>query len=148
MTSGAFSVTSITMDLLGIAMGVLNDKFGPRIVMSICGLLLGIGIGALIGPPAANGLISSYGWRVSYIILGSVVLTVIVLSAQLLKGNPSQMGQVADGEKQSVKKGLDSETEELSLEGAFHTRSFWVFFAMIFFGLIPTAALKPAIVDR
>ena len=58
----------------------------------------------VIGPPAANGLISNYGWRVSYLILGIIVLTVIVLSAQLLKGDPSQVGQVADGGKRSVKK--------------------------------------------
>lgn len=188
MTSGAFSLCSITMGLLGIAMGGLNDKFGPRIVMSVCGLLLGtgyllmsrlealwqlylsfglilgigmgggfvplmttvvrwfvlrrgmmtgivtagIGIGALIGPPIANGLISTYGWRLSYTILGIIVLAVIVLSAQLLRRDPSQLGQVAYGENQSNQKGSNPGNGGLSLREAARTRPFWVLFAMIF----------------
>ena len=169
-------------------MGGLNDKFGPRIVMSVCGLLLGIGyllmsqlealwqlylfygiilgtgmgggfvplmttvarwfdqrrgmmtgivtagigIGALVGPPVANGLISTYGWRSSYTILGSIVLVVIVLSAQFLKRDPSQVGQVSPGEKQRGKKGLPMRNGGLSLGEAIHTRPFWVLFAIIF----------------
>jgi MFS family permease len=188
MTSGAFSLCSITMGLLGIAMGGLNDRFGPRMVMSVCGLLLGIGyllmsqlealwqlylsfglilgtgmgggfvplmttvvrwfvlrrgmmtgivtagigIGALIGPPIANGLISTHGWRISYIILGSIVLVVIVLSAQLLRRDPSQLGQLAYGENQSSRKGSNPRNGGLSLGEAIHTRPFWVLFAMIF----------------
>ncbi|NNG08266.1 MAG: MFS transporter, partial [Desulfobacteraceae bacterium] len=171
MTSGAFSLSSISMGLLGIAMGGLNDKFGPRIVMSVCGLLLGIGyllmsqlealwqlylfygiilgtgmgggfvplmttvarwfdqrrgmmtgivtagigIGALVGPPVANGLISTDGWRSSYTILGSIVLVVIVLSAQFLKRDPSQVRQVSPGEEQRGKKGPPMRNGELSL---------------------------------
>lgn len=188
MTSGAFSLCSITMGLLGITMGGLNDRFGPRIVMSVCGLLLGmgyllmsqlealwqlylsfglilgagmgggfvplmttvarwfvlrrgmmtgvvtagIGIGALIGPPAANGLISSYGWRISYIILGSIVLAVVVLSAQLLRRDFSQLGQFTYGENQSGQKGMHTRNEGISLGEAIQTRPFWVLFAMIF----------------
>ncbi len=41
--SGAFSFCSITMGLIGIVMGGLNDRFGPRLVMSLCAILLGIG---------------------------------------------------------------------------------------------------------
>jgi MFS family permease len=188
ITSGAFSLCSITMGLLGIAMGGLNDRFGPRIVMSVCGLLLGIGyllmsqlealwqlylsfglilgagmgggfvplmttvarwfvlrrgmmtgvvaagigIGALIGPPAANGLISTYGWRISYIILGSIVLAVIVLSAQLLRRDPSQLRQFAYGANQNGEKGMHTRNEGISLGEAIHTSPFWVLFAMIF----------------
>ena len=43
MTSGAFSLASIVSGVLAIAMGSLTDKFGPRIVITLCGLLLGIG---------------------------------------------------------------------------------------------------------
>jgi len=188
MTSGAFSLSSISMGVLGIAMGGLNDKFGPRIVMSVCGLLLGIGyllmsqlealwqlylfygiilgtgmgggfvplmttvarwfdqrrgmmtgivtagigIGALMGPPIANGLISTYGWRSSYTILGSIVLVVIVLTAQVLKRDPSQVGQVSASEKQTSQKGLPMRNGGLPLGGAIHTRPFWVLFAIIF----------------
>jgi len=43
VTSGAFSVSLIAHGLIGIVMGGLNDRFGPRGVMTLCGLLSGSG---------------------------------------------------------------------------------------------------------
>jgi len=39
-TAGAFSLSLIIQGLLAIAMGALTDRFGPRLVMTLCGLLL------------------------------------------------------------------------------------------------------------
>ena len=188
MTSGAFSLSSMIMGLLGIVMGGLNDRFGPRIVMSLCGLLVGIsyllmsqvhflwqlylfcgvimgigmgggfvplmttvarwfverrglmtgivvagiGIGAMIGPPVANWLIHRYGWRVSYMVLGSTVLIVIVLSAQLLKRDSSQVAQNLSDGIQSEGMGVEPINEGLSSKAALCTKTFWVFFGMVF----------------
>jgi len=149
ITSGAFSLSMFMEGLVGIVMGGLNDRLGPRMVLTLCGFLLGLGcllisqisaiwqlylfygvimgigmsgawvplsstiarwfvkrrsmmsgivltgtnLGALIAPPVANRLISAYDWRISYIIMGSVVLVVILLGARLLRRDPSQMGQ-------------------------------------------------------
>jgi MFS family permease len=43
LTSGAYSVSSAFSGMLGIVMGVLTDKFGPRLVVMSSGLLLGVG---------------------------------------------------------------------------------------------------------
>jgi MFS family permease len=43
MTSGAYSLSSILHGVLGIAMGGLTDRFGPRIIVTICGIFLGAG---------------------------------------------------------------------------------------------------------
>lgn len=43
MTSGAFSLSMIVYGVLGIAMGGLTDRFSPRLVVTICGILLGLG---------------------------------------------------------------------------------------------------------
>ena len=43
LTSGAFSLAMIISGLLTIVMGALNDKFGPRVVLTLCGSLLGLG---------------------------------------------------------------------------------------------------------
>jgi MFS family permease len=187
MTSGAFSLSSMIMGLLGIVMGGLNDKFGPRIVMSLCGLLVGIsyllmsqvqslwqlylfcgvimgigmggsfaplmttvarwfverrglmtgvvaagiGIGAMLGPPVAHWLIHSYGWRVSYMVLGGIVLVVIVLCAQLLKRDSSQAAQNLSDGIQREGTGVEPINKGLSLKEALRTKSFWVFFGMI-----------------
>ena len=43
ITSGAFSLAMIMVGLLGVFMGGLNDRFGPRIVLSLCGLFFCLG---------------------------------------------------------------------------------------------------------
>ncbi len=43
LTSGAFSLSMIMHGVMGIVMGILNDRLGPRIVLSLCGFLLGLG---------------------------------------------------------------------------------------------------------
>ena len=183
MTSGAFSLASILNGLLTIAAGRLTDKFGPRMVMTVCGLFLGLGfmlmsqmrdifhlylfygifigvgmsgsfipltstvarwflkrrglmtgivtagtgIGALIGPPGASRLISIYGWRMSYLILGSISLLVVVLSAQLIKRDPKQVGQVPYGENQIEEDRWNLRVEGFSLREAAHASKFWIF---------------------
>ena len=43
VTSGAYSLSSIISGMLGIVMGGLTDKFGPRLVVTFSGVFLGIG---------------------------------------------------------------------------------------------------------
>jgi MFS family permease len=43
VTSGAYSLSSILHGVLGIAMGGLVDRFGPRLVVTVCGIFLGAG---------------------------------------------------------------------------------------------------------
>jgi MFS family permease len=43
VTSGAYSLAAFLSGLLAIGMGRLTDRFGPRIVMTFCGFLLGMG---------------------------------------------------------------------------------------------------------
>ena len=43
MTSGSYSMFMFAMGLLCMVTGRLNDRFGPRIVMTACGLFLGLG---------------------------------------------------------------------------------------------------------
>jgi MFS family permease len=43
LTSSAFSISIILQGLAGIVMGGLNDRLGPRVVMTLTGLLSGLG---------------------------------------------------------------------------------------------------------
>jgi len=184
-TSGAFSLSWIVSGLLAIVMGRLTDRFGPRLVMTLCGFFLGlgyllvaqisavwqlylfygviigigmggsfvplmstvarwfvkrrgmmtgivvtgVGVGSLIAPPVASRLISTYDWRSSYIILGSTVLVVVVLAAQLLRRDPTQVRQVPYSENEE--QGFKPETEGFSLKEAVRTKQFWLVSAML-----------------
>ena len=188
MTAGAFSLCSIVQGLLGIAMGGLTDKFGARLVMTLCGLFLGVGyllmsqvstiwqlylfygaivgagmggsftplmsavarcfttrrstmtgivaagsgFGGLIAPPVVSRLVSGYGWRGSYVIVGGIVLGVVVLCAQFIRHNPAPMGQVAYGNDGQRGKVVRHDSKELSLREAVCTMKFWILSSMIF----------------
>jgi len=43
VTSGAYSLSSVFSGVLGIVMGILTDKFGPRLVVMSSGIILGLG---------------------------------------------------------------------------------------------------------
>jgi MFS family permease len=90
----------------------------------------GIGIGAVIGPPLANSLISAYGWRVSYLILGSIVLIVVVSAAQFLKRDPSQIGKVAYGQNSAEASVQNPGAEGFTFREVFHRRQFWMIFCL------------------
>ena len=46
--SGAFSLSTILQGVLGIVMGGLVDRFGPRIVVTVCGVFLGAWVTTII----------------------------------------------------------------------------------------------------
>jgi MFS family permease len=188
MTSGAFSLSWIMNGLLGIVMGRLNDRFGPRGVITFSGALMGSGyflmsqisalwhlylfygvivgvgmsgiwvpamstiarlfvdkrgiitaivmvgggIGALAAPPAANWLISQFDWRISYIIIGSLVFFVVVLSAQFLRSAQHRLGEIHHGQYERREDGPKLGGEPFSLKEAVCTRQFWFCSGMVF----------------
>ena len=85
----------------------------------------GAGIGQLVVPPLANWLISVYGWRKSYLIIGSIAMGVIMLAAQFLKQHPIQIGQLPY-DRNTVKEGNLVERGGLSIRAAIRTRHFWI----------------------
>ncbi len=187
-TSGAFSLSMILSGVLGVVMGGLNDRFGPRIVLTVCGCFLGIGfllmsqvgsvwqlylfygvivgigvsgiwvpllssvarwfvkkrslmtgiviagtgIGGLVEPPVVSRLISAYDWRVSYIILGVVILLVVVLASQFMRRDPSRMGQLPYGGDKGEEPALKSVAEGFSLREAAPTQQFWLVLSIFF----------------
>jgi MFS family permease len=207
LISGAFSISVIVQGLTGIVMGGLNDRFGPRVVMTLCGVLLGLGFllmsqintpwqlylfyvvivgtgmggifappfstlarwfvkrrgvmtgiviagggtGGIIVPPVANWLISTYGWRDAYAIIGVAVLVIVILAAQFLRRDPAKMGQVPYGENIGQEQELNLDAEGLSLKEANRTSQFWMAISMLFcFGVgvsITRVHLVPHAID-
>ncbi len=188
VTSGAYSLVFFLNGVLSIFAGRLSDRFGPRIVITFCGLFLalgyllmsqisaswqlylfygmvgigssgsyvptisavarwfikrrgmmtgiamaGAGLGVLIMPPIANWLISSYGWRTSYIVFGIITLVIIILAAQFLKRDPSKMGRMPYGGGELEPTSLNFEGGGFSLKEVIHTRQFWMLGMMFFF---------------
>jgi MFS family permease len=189
VTTGAFSLCSVIQGLLAIAMGGLTDRYGPKVVMTICGVFLaagyllmshlsslwqlylffsvilgigmggsfaplmtltarwfvrkrgmmtgvvvsGTGVGVLAGPPVAEILITHYGWRTSYSVLGAVVLVVMVLCAQLLKSAPGHMRKIGREKNWQERDERGIHRAGVPFHDALRSEKFWIVFAMIFF---------------
>lgn len=73
LTSGAFSLSMIVEGIMSIVMGGLNDKYGPRVVVTVCAFLMGIGYLLMAYIGASWQLYLLYGILVGAGLGGSVV---------------------------------------------------------------------------
>jgi len=208
MISGAYAMCFFLGGLLGILTGRLTDRFGPRLLVTASGFLLGLGCllmsqtntiwqlylffgvmagvsqgcrlvpiistvsrwfirrkglmigivtsgvggGQVIGPILASQLITNYGWRTSYIIMGLVALVAIVIAAQFLRRDPSKMGLLPYGERElNQEKGLAPEDEDLSFREAINTKRLWtlltIYFCFGFFAVAISLHIVPHVTD-
>lgn len=148
-TSLASSINIIVMGAMSMVSGKLIDRFNPTIILSISGVVLGlgylltsqistlwqfylyygiivgigmgmlwvpaisvvahwfekyrglvtgivvsgIGIGTIVIPPVATRLIASYNWNLTYIILGSMIIFVVVVTSQFMRRAPDKKYQ-------------------------------------------------------
>ena len=186
--SGASSLGFFLMGLLGILVGRLNDKVGPRKVMLVTSSLIGLGFfltsrtetlwqlylfygfivgiglssidvialsttarwftyrrgivtglvkvgtgaGQLIVPMTASLLITAYGWRTAFTVIGLSGMVLLIIISRFLRRDPEQMGFTSappDTGKQGVtiEKGID-----LTFGQAIRTHQFWLLFAINF----------------
>ncbi len=93
---------------------------------------IGTGVGQLIIPLAASFLILSYGWRTSYIIVGSGLLLLLLPIAQFLKFPPEQIDPMADYKRETSPFIQYPSDEGLSLNEIYRTRQFWTICAATF----------------
>jgi MFS family permease len=92
VTAGAFSLVWIVQGLLAAIMGGLNDRLGPRFVLTVCGLLLGAGyllmsqVSALWQIYAVYGVIIGAGLGCTFVPLTSTTARWFVAKRGLMTG--------------------------------------------------------------
>ena len=179
--SGAQSAALLIAGFLGILVGRLNDRFGPRVVMTVAGFFFGLGLllmsglnniwqlylfyGVVVGiglssidiiplstiarwfvrrrgmmtgmakvgtgtgqfviPLVASILITAYGWRNSYIIIGAIAMVLLISIGQLLRRDPAGMGLLPDGNRESQAESSKPAETGFYLQEALRTRQFW-----------------------
>ncbi len=101
-------------------------------------LAVGAGIGGFICAPAATFLISRYGWRISFVIIGVAIWVVVLPLSLVLRKRPEDMGLRPDGdpprddvelENTSVPEGKASVAtpqRDWTLREALSSRAFWI----------------------
>lgn len=180
--SGARSFSMLVWGFISIILGSLNDRYGPRIIMAVCGCFLGAGyflmsqvsilwqlymfygiiigigvsatdvvvlstvarwfkkklgmmtgivkvgtgLGMFIMPLAADGLISSYDWRNTYMILGIIALIFVVSVSQLLRKEPGNIQQRPSIAKRDTPSNIHASQSGLSFHDATRTKRLWI----------------------
>ena len=179
--SAASSLAFFTMGFAAILIGILADRFGPRVVLTTCAAIFGIsylllsqasalwqvyllfivigigfspsdvvplsivvrwfvkkrgimsgvmkvgtGLGMMVMPLIATILISAFDWRISYRILGTLVLVTVIPLTQLLRRDPYEMGLLPDGKKQPDVQSPILAEGGLSFRESAYTRQLWI----------------------
>lgn len=115
--------------------------------------------GAMAVIPTMNlALVTAFGWRGAYLVLGVLVAGLLLpIAAFVFRNRPEDVGQVRDGRTSGSSVGAlpqdhSDETIELTLEETLRARSFWIVTAgTAWFGLVQTAvffSLVPLFLDR
>jgi MFS family permease len=104
----------------------------------------GIGLGGIVTPLLAQGLISGYGWREAYVVLGAANLIIVMLLAQTLRRDPQQMGLRPYGEKETpAGEPATPPSPGLTLKQAIRTGRFWLF-GLVMLGFVFTMQVMMA----
>ena len=106
------------------------------------GLALGIvssgaGVGIVAIAPFATYLITNFGWRWAFSVIGIIAGLITVSLASLLKKDPGEIGALPDGLKSYTSEtgtsdGKDAQPLSFSLRQALGTRSFWYLWVIWF----------------
>ncbi|MAF51726.1 MAG: MFS transporter [SAR202 cluster bacterium] len=93
---------------------------------------MGISTGGVVIAPLSGWVVSQYGWRTAWVVLGFVLMLALApLAALLMRRSPEDAGMLPDGDSQPAD-GISADSNpagvevSLTLKEAMRTRSLWV----------------------
>ena len=139
-----------TVDI--ITLSTLSRWFLKRLGMMSGIVKVGTGFGQLVIPLVAAALITAYGWRNSYIIIGTMLLIILIAVAKVLRRDPQGMGLLPDnGKYEPNGSGTVSTNPGVTLRAAVLTKQLWVmcmaWFAILFCLLTIMVHIVPHAID-
>ena len=119
---------------------LMSKWFEKRRGLAISLALSGACLGQFILVPVFNRIILTYNWRISYLLIGLIILGVnTILAFTVIKGDPEDLGckpyGQADAENNTAlidTGNLVTGEKDLNLRQAMKTYSFWFFLAFMF----------------
>lgn len=111
---------------------VVSHWFDRNRGLALGAMMSGLGVGAVVMPPAAQYLIGRVGWQFTYAVVGVAVLLVAVpVAVRFLKDRPEEVGLLPDGVSFMVRPVPRAHTHGQANPGmtwreALHGRIFWL----------------------
>ncbi len=119
-------------------LSVLPQWFDRHLGLALGLATMGLGIGVIVMPPIAQYLVTTFGWRTAYLILGGGTIPVTLLACALIKERKGVNSAVRDGHRRS-----DATAEGHSLAEAIRSYRLWAIWLTFLIGSSCTLALVP-----
>ena len=111
--------------------------------------MTGTGLGMMVMVPVTSWIVSTWGWRISFRIMGCVILATVPLTLLLIRTRPADMNLLPDGDMGSDV--APAAAGGLTLPEAVRTPAFWLIGAMmLLIGLVAVGVgvhLMPYLTD-
>jgi predicted MFS family arabinose efflux permease len=91
--------------------------------------MTGTGLGMMVMVPVTSWIVSNWGWRSSFRIMGGVILATVPLTLLLIRTRPADMNLLPDGDGGSA--GAPPAAGGLTLPEAARTPAFWLIGSMM-----------------
>ncbi|MDR3295075.1 MAG: MFS transporter [Clostridiales Family XIII bacterium] len=121
---------------------IINQWFGGKIRGTATGLaFIGSGLGGMILTPVLNAVITNFGWRTSYVVLGLIFIVILIPATLLLAEKlPEKKGFRRMGETQGETSAV-TEKKGMSMNEAKNTPAFWLAFISGILVVLASSAL-------
>lgn len=93
---------------------------------------VGTGAGQLMVPLTASLLITAFGWRISFVVIGLVGMALLILISRLLRRDPEEMGLGCEENAGPANDAKVFKGQDLSFGEALGTHQFWLIFIVNF----------------
>ena len=112
---------------------VVSRWFDRRRGVALGGMMVGLGLGAVVMPVVAQRLIASFGWRNAFAIVGCATLTIpLPIVGAFLKDAPAQIGLLPDGASpdETALSRRGSGSDGIAWHDARQSGTFWLLIAV------------------
>ena len=118
---------------------LMSKWFQKRRGLAISLALSGACLGQFVLVPVFNQILLAYNWRISYMVMGLIILGTTIMALAVIKGDPDALGYQPYGRSNDADKSdplhtgnLAAAEKDLDLRQAMKTVSFWLFLAFMF----------------
>jgi MFS family permease len=112
---------------------VVSRWFDRRRGLALGGMMVGLGLGAIVMPVVAQRLIAAVGWRNAFAIVGCATAMIPVpIIGMFLKDAPAQMGLLPDGASSTtVSSQAGGREDGLTWDQSKRSATFWLLIALV-----------------
>lgn len=111
---------------------VISNWFHAQRARALAIAMTGTGLGMMVMVPVTNWIVSNWGWRTSFRIMGCAILATVPLTVLLIRTRPAEMNLSPDGGDIGSAEAAPA-SAGLTLPEAIRTRAFWLIGSMMLF---------------